>query len=239
MIPLTIIFLSLASGYALRRLREKGGGEDTVSSRLRHVLQMVALFGCIPLAAMLSLWGLHRPEVHLLLLPFLGLAAWGWGGGLALILARLLKLNRAATGSFFCCGAFTNIGAVGSLVCLMWLGEASIALTALYRLCEEMFYFGVALPVARRFGTTGPVVFARPFRSPLLCAVLCALALGIALNMLGVQRPECLGDVAAALVTLSTIFFLFSIGLGLRLSRLRWYIPQSLTMCAIKFLLVP
>ncbi|MBO4300707.1 MAG: AEC family transporter [Desulfovibrio sp.] len=241
MISLCLIFVSLTSGYAVGRWRERrnGGVEDSASLRLRHILQMLALFGGIPLAAMLSLWGLRRPELRLLTLPLLGLMAWSVGGMMALVLARLLRMDRAATGSYFCCGAFTNIGAVGSLVCLMWLGESSIALTALYRLCEEMFYFGVAMPVARHFGTGDPALFARPYRSPLLYAVLVALALGVVLNVSGVRRPEFLGTVASALVMAATVFFLFSIGLGLRLSRLRCYIPESLGMCAVKFLLVP
>ncbi|MBE6441385.1 MAG: hypothetical protein E7022_03500 [Desulfovibrio desulfuricans] len=242
MFTLGIVFASLAAGYAFRRLNERqrhDGQGAAALSRLRQVLQLTALFVCMPLAAMLSLWGLNRPDARLLTLPALGLVAWGLGGFFALLLGRLLRLDRAQTGSLYCCGTFTNIGAVGSLACLFLLGESSIALTALYRLCEEIYYFAVALPVARRFGEGGTRLFRRPFRSPLLYAVLAALACGIALNLLQVRRPEFLGVVASALVVISTVFFLFTIGLGLRLSRLGCYIRPCLAICGIKFLLVP
>lgn len=235
---LGIIFASLAAGYVFRRITERRG-QGRGASQLRQGLQMVALFGCIPLAAMLSLWGLARPDARLLVLPLLGIAAWGVGGLFALMLARVLRLGNPQTGSLYCCGCFTNIGAIGSLVCLFWLGEASIALTALYRLCEEIFYFSVAMPVARRYGSGDTTLFRRPYRSPLLYAVLCALGLGITLNVLAVHRPPVLAHVASALVIASTVFFLFSIGLGLRISRLGCYILPSLGICAIKFLLVP
>ncbi len=235
---LGIIFASLAAGYIFRRITERRG-QGRGALRLRQGLQMVALFVCIPLAAMLSLWGLARPDARLLVLPLLGIAAWGVGGLFAVMLARLLRLGNPQTGSLYCCGCFSNIGAIGSLVCLFWLGEASIALTALYRLCEEIFYFSVAMPVARRYGSGDTALFRRPYRSPLLYAVLCALGLGITLNVLAVHRPPVLAHVASALVIASTVFFLFSIGLGLRISRLGCYILPSLGICAIKFLLVP
>lgn len=239
MFTLGTIFASLTAGYAFRRLRERQGEDDPLSQHLRQRLQLVALFGCIPLAAMLSLWGLHRPQAQLLTLPLCGVVAWSLGGLLALGLARWLRLDKAQTGSLFCCGAFTNIGAVGSLVCLSWLGEASIAITALYRLFEELFYFGIAIPVARQCGNSAMPLFRRPWHSPLLYAIFAALGLGVTLNAWHIQRPEILGHVAATLVVVSNVFFLFSIGMGLRLSRLNWYIGPCLGICAIKFVLVP
>ncbi|MBD5640911.1 MAG: hypothetical protein HDQ91_00635 [Desulfovibrio sp.] len=244
LLTLAIIFCSLAAGWSLRRLGDTGirALSPARIDHLRHWLQTVAIFILIPLSAMLSLWGLPQPEPGLLALPLLGLASYICGGLLALLAARLLKLDRPQTGSFFCCGTFTNIGAVGGLVCLLFLGENSIALVALYRLLEEIYYFSIAFPIARWFGpdNRNQRLNFRAFRpGGMLIAIVCALLLGIALNLLGIYRPAPCSPIASASLLTATIFFLFAIGLTLRISRVWGYIPQSLTMCAIKFAGLP
>lgn len=239
-----IIFISLGAGYLCARLAAIGKIplEPGALVPLRKRLQTVAVFFLIPLSAMLSLWGLPMPETGLLALPLLGLASYIWGGALALFAAKLLKLNRAQTGSVYCCGTFTNIGAVGGLVCLLFLGENSIALVALYRLLEEIYYFSVSFPIAKWYSpqNTSPNLTFGSFRlDPILLVVLIALLLGISLNLLGAPRPAYLSYVASASLLCATVFFLFGIGLSLRLSRVLCFMRPCIAICVIKFLAVP
>ena len=199
-----VIIVSLVAGYAIQQAARQGRVrlDETALVSLRRRSQWLALFGCIPLSAMLSLWGLPEPEPRLLALPLLGLASWICGSGLAIALGRLLRLDRARAGSLFCCGAFSNIGAVGSLTCVVFLGESAIALVALYRLFEELFFFGIGMPVARWYGSGGKPTL-RAFRpDPMLGAVIGALLCGIALNRLGVPRPAMCGIIASASMVL-------------------------------------
>lgn len=244
LLTLGIIFVSLTAGYAFRHAVAAGrvrlSGEALVLARRR--LQTTAVFVLIPVSAMLSLWGLPSPDTRLLALPLLGLTAWVWGGALSLLFARLLKLDRAQTGSLYCCGTFTNIGAVGSLVCVLFLGESAIALVALYRLCEELFYFSVSFPIARWYSreNDGRRLSFRNLRfDPILKVVLSALLLGIALNLLHVPRPEFCGHLASGFMILATVLFLFAIGLSLKLASLTRYTRQSMVVCIIKFIGVP
>ena len=113
---------------------------------------------------------------------------------------------------------------------------------ALYRLCEELFYFSVSFPIARWYSreNDGRRLSFRNLRfDPILKVVLSALLLGIALNLLHVPRPEFCGHLASGFMILATVLFLFAIGLSLRLSRLARYTRQSLAVCAIKFIGVP
>ncbi len=243
LLTLTIIFVSLIAGYLFRRWVSLGTSPLTESSlkTLRIVIQKTAMFGLIPLSAMLSLWGLPSPDPRLLCLPALGLAAWVTGGALALFFSRRMGLGRAQTGSMYCCGTFTNIGAVGCLVAVMQFGEQAIAMTSLYRLCEEMFYFGVAVPVSRSYGSAG-VTSTKPPRlhlDPVLAAILCALGLGLFLNLSGVRRPEVFGTLSTSAMIAGTVCFLLSIGMGLRLSRMTAYLRESAVISLIKFALVP
>lgn len=238
-LTLAIIFISLGLGYLCKHLTENGklpfGPNFLVLLRKR--LQVCAILGLMPFSAMLSLWGLANPGLGLFALPLLGLASYVWGGALAIFAARMLKLGRTQTGSFYCCGTFTNIAAVGGLVCLLFLGEDSIALVALYRLLEEIYYFGVSFPIARRYQdrkeNTGD--FRKIGADPVLLVIVAALLLGITLNLASVPRPLPAGAIASGGMLLATIFCLFAIGLSLRLSRIFSYWRPGLAMCAIKF----
>lgn len=243
-LTLIIIFISVGAGYCCKLLAWRGKfpiGEECLDL-LRHRLQSLAAFLLIPVSAMLSLWGLPKPESGLLALPLLGLLSYVWGGMLALLASRALGLNRAQTGSLYCCGTFTNIGAVGGLVCLLFLGENSIAIVALYRFLEEIYYFSVSFPIARWYGpdNKSPTLTFRAFRlDPILGVIAFALLLGIALNLLGVNRPAPFGAAASALLLCATIFLLFGIGISLRISRLGAYVKPALAVCLIKFLGAP
>ena len=242
LLTLTIIFVSLIAGYALRQWVSSGSSalNETTLRAVRLLIQKVAMFGLIPVSAMLSLWGLPSPDPRLLCLPALGLAAWASGGALALFFSRRMALPPAQTGSMYCCGTFTNIGAVGSLVAVMQFGEQAIAMASLYRLCEEMFYFGVAVPVSRSFGSAARTPDRRRFRlDPVLAAILCALALGLVLNLSGVPRPAVFGTLSTAAMVTGTVCFLLSIGMGLRLSRMTCYLRESAVISLIKFAFVP
>lgn len=243
LLTLTIIFVSLIAGYVFRQWVSSGASplNENSLTALRLLIQKTAMFGLIPLSAMLSLWGLPSPDPRLLCLPALGVASWICGGALALLFSRLMKLGRAQTGSMYCCGTFTNIGAVGSLVAVMHFGEQAIAMASLYRLCEEMFYFGVAVPVSRRFGAdAGTAPPLRRFRpDPVLIAILCALGLGLMLNLAGVRRPAPFGTLSAAAMIAGTVCFLLSIGMGLRIFRMAAYVRESAAISLIKFVFVP
>lgn len=243
-LTLGIIFISLGFGYCCRYLAASGKLhlDDNVLAILRKRLQSVAIFGLMPFSAMLSLWGLSKPEPALLALPLLGVASYIWGGALALLAARLLKLDRQQTGAFYCCGTFTNIAAVGGLVCLVFLGEDTIALVALYRLLEEVYYFGVSFPVARRYSRQADSYMSGTGRlrfGPLIWIIVFALLLGIALNLGGIARPEMAGTIASMAMLFATVLCLFAIGLSLRLSRFFCFTGPGIAMCLIKFIGAP
>lgn len=244
LLTLGIIFVSLAAGFLFRR---KAGAlcpapaEDELAL-LRRRLQRLAVFVLIPFSGMLSLWGLPSLDTRLLALPLLGICAWTWGGALAIFFARRLGLDRAQTGSLYCCGTFTNIGAVGSLVCVLFLGENAIALVALYRLCEELFYFSVSFPIARRYSRAkacGRLSLRNLRFDPILGVALGALLLGVVLNVCDLPRPRWCGLLASGMMILATVLFLFAIGMSLRLSSLGRYTRQWLCVAAIKFAFVP
>ncbi len=244
LLTMGIICVSLSVGYALQRAAAAGrvGMAETDAARLRRRLQHAAAYGLLPFSAMLSLWGLPEPDSRFLALPLFGISAWMWGAVLAWALSRLLGLDRRRTGSLCCCGAFGNVGAVGSLVCAMFWGEHTVALAALYRLCEELLFFGIAFPAAQWCGRPegSERFFTFRFRmDPVLYAVFGALSAGIILNAVGVSRPPWAGYAVSGSAILAAALFLVAVGMGLRPSRIRCYMRECLGLCAIKFAGVP
>lgn len=237
-----IIFASIASGCLLQRA-VKSGVLAIDSRRLdkwRLTAQTLAIFIFFPLAAMLSLWGLPDPNPELFTLPLLGLLAYTAGGGLAVLSARLQGMSPGQTGAYYCCGAFNNIGAIGALVCLVFLGENAIALVILFRMLEDFYYFGLSFPIARRFASS--VRKDPPHNKKFILAlglILAALVLGILLNIYNIKRPAAGGILASTLVIGATVIFLITIGMTLRLSAIREYLKPALLLCIIKFCLVP
>lgn len=242
LLTLVIIAASLAAGWLIRFLAERDDRQPSWPGRMRSLLQTLAIYIFMPLSAALSLWGLPQPDIALAFLPFLGLAAYIWGGALAVFAGRLMRMRNRELGSYFCCGSFTNIGAIGGLVCLLFLGENTIALTALYRLLEEIYYFSIAFPIARWFGNARPgerlgLTAFKP--TPALLIIIGALFLGIALNLLKIPRPAACGPVASAALITATVFLLLSIGLALRLSTITSYIWPAVNMSLLKYLGIP
>lgn len=239
-----VIFVSIAAGYLVKRAINSGKFRinNTIIDHWRLHAQTLAIFILLPIAAMLSLWGLPKPDPELLFLPVLGIITYTVGGFLSVICAKSIGLSRSQTGAFYCCGTFNNIGAIGALVCLIFLGENSIALVALFRILEEVYYFALSFPIARTYADKN-IHVARSLLNknfiPILILLICGLASGIFLNLYQVQRPQFCGLLASLCVFSATIIFLFTIGLGLHLSSIRVYLKASLFLCLVKFCLVP
>ena len=71
-------------------------------------------------------------QITLLLFPLLGVFNLIMGGTIAILVARRLHLNNKDTGSFFCCGFFSNLNNIGGLICFLFLGEEGYRLAPLY-----------------------------------------------------------------------------------------------------------
>lgn len=237
-----IIFASIGVGYILQRAVNRGFLviDSRRLDKWRVTAQTLAIFIFFPLAAMLSLWGLPNPNPELFALPLLGMLAYTAGGGLAVLFARLQGLPPNQTGAYYCCGAFNNIGAIGALVCLVFLGENAIALVVLFRMLEDFYYFGLSFPIARRFASSGSKAPPRNKKFILVLGlILAALVCGILLNIYKIERPAAAGSLASLLVLSATVIFLITIGMTLRLSAICKYLKPALLLCLIKFCLVP
>ncbi len=246
LISLGIIVCGLSIGYGIQVLVQRGLIRLPMPiETLRKGLQKTALLFVLPLTITGAIWATRIQSVAIAALPFLGVSAIMLGGVLALLAARWMRLPPRQTGALYPCGSFTNIGSIGALVCFVFLGEEGFALVPIYKVFEEITYYGVGFPVAKYYSTSdtdkdsGWGRIKRLATDPFIVVAITSIVLGAVLNISQIPRPAIFGTVNAVFIPLGTGMLLISIGLSMRFSKMRRYRKQCLMVGMIKFAAVP
>jgi predicted permease len=249
-----VIVASLAAGYAFNRALERGAlrGLSASAETLRRGMQKTALLMINPVAFCGAVWVLDLSERRYLALPFLGIAALAAGLALGFAGSRILRLPPAKAGVYVTCASFTNIGNIGGLVVFVLLGEAAFALIPFYKLFEELWYYSLLFPLARSYGARAnpgaaaegagsgrPAGKPRVARDPFLIVALSSVALGLGLNLAGLERPSFYGPLNAFLVPFSSFLLLFAIGMKMRFAIAREHRLPAAVLVIGKALIVP
>lgn len=143
----SLILFGLLVGYAIQKLADRLINRLPISIEvLRKWLQRTALLFVNPVAILGAVWIVTIDDIGLAALPFTCLFAIVAGGMWALMASWLLGHGPKKTGAMFCCGAFTNIGSIGALLCFIFLGEPGFALVPIYKLFEEFSIISSAFP---------------------------------------------------------------------------------------------
>lgn len=242
----TLILSGLFSGYVLQQLDRSGAVRLPVDIiTLRKILQKIALLLFMPIAFLGAVWVVSFSDLRVLWLPVVGCVALLAGGVCGLVGAHLLQLSRQQRGVMYCCGSFTNIGAIGGLVSYMFLGEEGFALVALYKLFEELCYYIIGFPIARYYATDESLTVSWVkrcvdiARDPFVLTASLAFLLGVVLNVSGVVRPDIFTVITAFFIPIGTFLMIFSVGLGMRFSRVGKHLDACGVVALIKFLIVP
>lgn len=199
----------------------------------------------MPISFLAAVWIVTFGDMRIAFLPFVGICALLVGGLLGLTLARLVKSTPKQKGVLFCCGSFTNIGAIGGLVCYMFLGEPGFALIALYKMFEEIVYYTIGFPLARYYSGASDQQksiaqrISTVITDPFVATALSAFLIGLSLNLADVPRPVIFETVTAFSIPAGTFVLIVSIGLSMRFSHVGSCLKESLGICAIKFFIVP
>ena len=243
---LFLILSALLSGYLLQRAHLDGKVSLIVDlATLRKTLQKIGLLFFMPISFLGAVWIVSFTDLRVALLPIIGVIALLSGGVLGLLIARILKVPNHQKGVLYCCGSFTNIGAIGGLVCFLYLGEKGFALVALYKMFEEITYYTIGFPIARFYGgsdlaqgSLGKRILG-VIKDPFVATVLSAFFLGSLLNFAGINRPLFMEKITAVSVIVGTFVLIFSIGLGMRFTRVAAHTTKCIAVAIIKFLCIP
>lgn len=241
-----VIFTGLATGYVIQILVRRGSLRLLLPiDDLRKLLQKIALLFVMPVTVLGAIWIVNIRDLSIAALPFIGFGAITLGMLLAFAAARLLRLPPRKTGALIPCGSFTNIGAVGALICFMFLGEKGFALVPVYKIFEELTYYSVGFPIAKFYsvadaGRRGTMDRVKGLaKDPFIIAAFSSLAIGGALNLAGVPRPAAFGTVNAVFIPAGTGMLLVSIGLAMRFRSVGSYLKECIAVTLIKFCIIP
>lgn len=243
---LTLIIGGLFTGYIVQQLvnRELMRLPWTLE-QTRKNLQRLGLLFFMPISFVGAIWIVRLDTVKVALLPLIGVGSLLLGGLCGLAIARLRGCTPAQTGTLFCCGSFTNIGSIGSLICFIFLGETGFALVAVYKMFEEVVYYTIGFPIARYFSGAAKDSLSllgrlwKVISDPFVCAALTALTVGLALNLLSIPRPHVFETVNSIFVPFGTLVLLISIGMGMRFGSVAHYAVDGIMIAAVKFVVVP
>jgi predicted permease len=243
---LGVIAFGLFLGYAVQVFVGRGILPLPMEmERLRKLILKSALVTLLPVTVIGAVWSIQITDPRIATLPFLGGVALSVGGMFALVISRMLRLGRSQTGSLFVCGSFTNLGAIGGLICYVFLGETGFGFVPIYRLFEEFLYYLVGFPVARLYGSE--VKEEEPFSDrlrnltldPLIRVSVSSLLIGGILNLSGLKRPDLYQAVNSLLIPVTSIVFLVPLGMVMKVRRVRHYFRECMLVALIKFLIVP
>lgn len=244
---LALIISGLLAGCTLRLLSERGSITLPLTvADLRKLLQKTGLLFFLPISFMTAVWVVRFTDLRIALLPLIAVAALVTGGLLGMLFARLTKAPPRQSGVLFCCSSFTNIGAIGALVCYMFLGEGGFALVALYKMFEEIIYYTIGFPIARFYsGLTGDddrTLFNKIWgivRDPFVATILAAFLAGVILNASGLARPKLFEVINSLFIPAGTFVLIVSIGLGMRFSLLASHLRLAFSVAVIKSAVIP
>ncbi len=244
MTPFLLIFPGIVAGILLRLFLVRIKREESVPV-LRRRLQILLLAVANPLCFTVALWVLDTSKPSIFLrLPFIGLIAlvtgflWGKAG------SALMHLDPLQAGVWRSSASFTNIGNIGGIVVFAVIGEAGYAFIPFYKLFEELWYYSVVFPAARKDGESfyGKQADRHPLsfmKDPFFLVSLAAIIVGMSLNLSGLERPPVFGKINSILIPLTTFGLLVSIGLSLHLTKVGPHIKKALALTGGKFFLTP
>ena len=243
---LGLIIIGLVFGYVVQLLdRNKTITLPLPIASLRKLLQKIGLLFFMPITFMSAVWIVSFENLRVVLLPVICIITLLSGGLLGMFIARLQKKSVKQTAVLFCCGSFSNLGAIGTLACYMFLGEAGLGLVVLYRMLEEIYFYTFGYPLARfysRAADDNQSIGRRlldVLKDPFVAAALSAFFIGLFLNLTNIPRPSFFELVIALSVPLGTFVLIVSIGLGMRFSSIGDYLSESLWLSLIKFVAMP
>ncbi|MDQ0206685.1 AEC family transporter [Alkalicoccobacillus murimartini] len=240
-----IIALGLILGRILRLMADKQSIPVwfPLSLFLSFCIRFV-LLGINPIILIGAFWYSELSNIQLIYLPVLGIATIMLGGLFGILLSKYYKLSREQTGSMFVTGSFVNLGSFGALFCVLLLGEQSLAYVAMFRLFEELFYYTVCYPIAKSYGQVQTNKVSRSkwssiIRDPFIMITFFAVVIGGLLNLSSWVRFDFYGQLNQILVPLASVILLIPVGFSMRLTAVKKHFKLSISLSAIKCVMVP
>ncbi len=245
-LTIAIIIIGLLLGYSIQVFERKKIIHLPISTKaLSKILQKFALLFLSPIALIGALWMAELNSYRLLILPVLGILAWTTSGFLAWRIGKLQKMENHQLGAYIVAGSFTNVGVIGGIVCFIFFGELGFAFVPIYKMFEELIYYGIGFPIAKALSNEeGTIVSFKDrlkniFSDTFIRVAMGSILIGLILNFTGIKRPDVYSNINGIIIPVTTIILLTSIGLNMKFSKIKENIKPSIILVIVKMVLIP
>jgi len=237
MSTIIFIFLVILLGFLTGQILSRKSPNNIDSIKL--ITTFLAMRFTIPISVMLAIWQLEIESWALAWLPIIGVAILLGGFLIGWLVSKSFKLKEVQKAVVAPAGGFTNMAAIGSLIVFIYLGETAFALVPLFKLLEELIYFGIFFPYSERFSTLQNIKKRALWKDPTLLVMFIALTLGATLNFTELVRPQWFENVTSVLIPLGTFSMMISVGLVFRFKTILQHWKVALTLSLSKQLILP
>ena len=246
---LLTISVALGLGALIGALFRRYAQDQRTLVRWRVHVQRLCLLLLNPIASIGAVWILPLRHSGLLFVPAVGVFNLAFGllvGCLAMALKPLPSAGQRIGFRLSC--SITNIGSIGGLIVFVLLGEPAFALVPLYKLFEEYWYYGVLFPYARQqaikaglLPNTGQPtgLLRRLFSDPFFVMAVLSIALGLSLDLSGLERPGIFAEINSWLIPANSFLLLLATGTQISVRHLPTHWRPALTVSLLRLALVP
>lgn len=214
LLTFSIIILGFVAGLIVQRYSGK------LALWLSLVSTKIALMSLIPFSIFISLWQLKNIRLELFYLPLIGVCVIFTGIMVGVIIAKKKALTDIQMASLVSVTSMYNLGALGNLIVFTVFGEDGVAMLALFKLCEELIYYGGVFPFAKSKSPDMSMKETKNkqlWKDPIFLIALTAVSSGVLLNIFGIPRPLFLTSFTCWMIPLGTFLLVFSVGLTFNL----------------------
>lgn len=182
-----------------------------------------SFYGAQTFITLCSLW-IARIDRHSVLMPLLTTSGWLLTAGFARLVSGWLGHTPDRRGAFIATMSLSNNGfTLLGFVALVLFGEAGLAQATYSQALSAPFLLLFCFPVARLYSKAGATsgksigqVLLDNVRDPRVFLPLSAISSGLALNLLGVHRPEVASSIVRPLIYVGTAASGTAVGLLFR-----------------------
>jgi len=235
----SLVYVPLAAGAVTRR---SGVLKKDISESLMRFSWLVFE----PFVITVAFWSVDLNQLaDLAAAPLIG-SAWMLAMSVpAAIAASRLKLRHPQRGNFYLATMFSNNGiTLGAFLCMILLGaDRGLPMAMLFILGFMPLLltvgFGIGKYSARKALAVGDPDSRPPSLGALRIVPYCAVALGLALNLGGIRRPDFAPVVGRHLVFADVVVYSFAIGTLFVLGSVRRYLRECVVVSVLKFIVGP
>ncbi len=242
-LSLGIILFGIIAGQIVKHVSKNKSVEQVAkTSSTLDKIRLTAFLIFNPVVMVNAYWIIDFSTISMLVLPFICLTLLFCGGMIGLLVSKIRKHSDQERAAMFGCCSFSNLGTIGGLLVLIFLGEEAYTIAALYFLFENFYNYLFAYPMIKTLGegkSEGKRNLLGIFKDPAIIIYVSAIFVGLALNFAGIKRPDFMTSYNNLMVPLTSFMLTFAISYKMEFQKIKSSMVEGFICIGIKYVFCP